>query len=119
MVDRIKEIENIKEKIKNEKLKSNSKEKINKNHGTEIIKRIKSIITKINTIKNNENKKDKESILDRISSLKSQINKRFNELNHKTTSKQIINSDDGKYIGQIKNGVKEGRGIYYYINNNR
>ena len=52
------------------------------------------------------------------------INEITNELNNIKNIKIDINNkekiyEDGKYIGDFKNGLKEGKGIYYYNNGDR
>ena len=66
----------------------------------EIIKKIEDIIIKINkNIINNAFKKNQEKIDDK--------------------NDQEIKYEDGRYIGQVINGLKEGKGIYYYNNGDK
>ena len=86
---------------------------INKSKDDLIIKILSNVIIKMNNIIN-ENKKNLELIKIDILSL---INKRFDEINF--NDKKELQLDDGsKYIGQVKNGVPEGKGIRYVYNGN-
>ena len=88
------------------------------------IKRIKDIITKINNIIN-ENKKNTELIINHISLLQNQMNQmlnkfdeiKFNNINQ--INNQTIKYTYGIYRGQIVNGLKEGRGIFYWNNGDK
>ena len=75
-----------------------------------IISKLGNIINKINYIIN-ENKKNLELIRNDISSL----NQKFDKLN---INNNIINKeikyDNGRYVGQVVNGLKEGKGIFYW-----
>ena len=83
------------------------------------IQRLGNIINKMNYIIN-ENKKNVQLIRNDISSLYNKMNKRFDELN---INNNIINKeikyDNGRYVGQVVNGLREGKGIYYFNNGNR
>ena len=80
-----------------------------------IISKLGNIINKINYIIN-ENKKNLELIRNDISSL----NQKFDKLN---INNNIINKeikyDNGRYVGQVVNGLKEGKGIYYWNDGDR
>ena len=80
-----------------------------------IVSKLGNIINKINYIIN-ENKKNLELIRNDISSL----NQKFDKLN---INNNIINKEikynNGRYVGQVVNGLKEGKGIYYYNNGDR
>ena len=93
----------INEDIKNKEIKNKSEVSNCKRCIIEMIKRIKTIIVKMNSIINEKNN-NKEIIINLISTLENQ---------QKEKAKEII-YDDGKYIGQIVNGIKEGKGIFYY-----
>ena len=82
-------------------------------HDNIIIKRIGDIINKMNYIIN-ENKKNFELIRNDITLLYNQMNKRFDELkiNNKINN-QEIKYKDGRYIGEVVNGLAEGKGIWY------
>ena len=69
------------------------------NYGIEVIKLINNIIIKIKMNNNfiNDNKKNNNDII----------------------NNQEIKYNDGKYIGQVLNGLREGKGIMYYNNGNR
>ena len=80
-----------------------------------IIKRLTDIIIKMNNIIS-ENKKSTELIRTDISKLQNQMNKQFSELKISAITNQEIvydNSSRKKYIGQVLNGVPEGKGIMY------
>ena len=64
-----------------------------------------------------ENKKNKELIINHITNLQNQMNQNFKEL--KNNNEQVIKYDNGKYIGQVVNGLREGKGIYYFNNGDR
>ena len=98
---------------------------INNTHDNLIIKRIGDIINKMNFIIN-DNKKNTQLIINHISSLENKImnglNKKFDQLNinNNQLNNQIENYDDGdRYVGQIINGLREGKGTYYYNNGDR
>ena len=74
-----------------------------------IIQILGKIINKMNYIIN-ENKKNLDLIRDDINKIYNQINNKFDEL--KTISiKEIITNNGDKYIGQVLNGIPDGKGI--------
>ena len=86
-----------------------------------IIKTLGSIINKMNNIIN-ENKKNTELIRNDISKLYNQMNKQFNKL--KINKQEINYNNNGenkrkKYIGEVLNGVPNGKGIMYWNNGDR
>ena len=84
-----------------------------------IIKTLGNIINKMNYIIN-ENKKNLELIRNDIKQIYSQINKKFDELKiNNTINNKELKYDNGRYIGQVVNGLKEGKGIEYYNSGNR
>jgi len=92
-----------------------------------IIKRISDIIIKMNNIIN-ENKKNTELIRNDNSKLYNQMNKKFDELKINILNNQEIKYNDDyrnttnkriKYIGQVLNGVPEGKGIMFWKNGER
>ena len=87
------ENENYKILLKNKKLKT----KLNKfgRCALEIVKIIKNILNQIN---DNKNKNLEE---------------------FKINNNQEIIYNDGKYIGNVHNGLREGKGVMYYNNGNR
>ena len=97
---------------------------INNTHENVIIKRIRDIIIKMNFIVN-DNKKNTELIINHILSLQNQINemnKKFDQWNINNNiniNKQEIISDNGRFIGQVVNGLPEGKGIWYDNNGDR
>ena len=48
-----------------------------------------------------------------------QMNKRFDKLEINNINKQEIKRNDGKYVGQVVNGIAEGKGIAYFINGDK
>ena len=97
---------------------------INNTHDNLIIKRIGDIINKMNFIIN-DNKKNTQLIINHISSLENKImnglNKKFDQLNinNNQLNNQIKNYNNGRYVGQIINGLREGKGTYYINNGDR
>ena len=77
-----------------------------------------NVINKINYIIN-ENKKNLQLLRNEISSLCNQINKRFDKLEINNINKQELKINNGKYIGQVVNGLAEGKGTWYGDNGNR
>ena len=77
-----------------------------------IIKRLGDIINKISGIIN-ESKKNAELIRNDISKLNKEINKNFDELKNNNKKQQKLECENGQYIGEVVDGVREGRGIYY------
>ena len=85
-----------------QQLIKNSKDQI-------IIKTLGGIINKINNIIE-ENKKNVELIRNDIN----KINDKIDEL--LTTHNKELKNEKGKYVGEIKNGKREGKGIFYFKN---
>ena len=81
-----------------------------------MIKRISDIIIKMNFIIN-DNKKNTELIIKHINNLQNQMIQNFNKLQN--NNKQEIKYNDGKYIGQVINGIREGKGIFYWNDGDR
>ena len=85
---------------------------INYSHDNLTIKRISDIIIKMNFIIN-ENKKNMELIMNQFSKLENKINQLLNQKldinNH-----QELKDDYGRYVGQVVNGLREGKGIFYW-----
>ena len=88
---------------------------INYSQDHRIIKILGEVINKMNYIIN-ENKKNIELLRNDISLFNKQMNKRFDEL--KINNNQELKLELGKYVGQVINGVAEGRGILYGNNGN-
>ena len=84
---------------------------INKINDNLLIKRIADIIIRINFIIS-ENKKNNELIMNQFSLL----NKKLDILIMK---KEEIKYQNGRYVGQVVNGLREGKGIMYFNNNDR
>ena len=80
---------------------------INNSHDNIIIKQLGNNII-------NENKKNLEIIRNDISNLYNQMIKRFDDL--KNDNQKEIKLNDGLYIGQVVNGIAEGKGICYFNN---
>ena len=101
---------------------------INNTNDNLIIKRIGDIITKMNFIIN-ENKKNTQLIMDQFALLHNQnsqvqnklaqMNKNIANLNINNINNQEIRYNDGRrlrYVGQVVNGLREGKGIMYWNN---
>ena len=92
---------------------------INNTNDNLIIKRIGDIITKMNFIIN-ENRKNIQLIMNQYASLQNQLaqmNKKFDKLNINNINNQEIRYNDGRrlrYVGQVVNGLREGKGIMYW-----
>ena len=92
---------------------------INNSNDNIIIQRSSNAIIQINNIIN-DNKKNTQLIINHITLLQNQITQltnKFDEL--KINSSNIINNQElyqpnGRYVGQVVNGIKEGKGIMYY-----
>ena len=102
---------------------------INNTNDNLIIKRIGDIITKMNFIIN-ENRKNTQLIMDQIALLHNQnaqmqnqlakMDKKFDKLNINNINNQEIRYKNGnRYVGQVVNGLAEGKGIMYYHNGDR
>jgi len=87
------------------------------------IKQIKNIIFILNKL-NNDTQKNFEAIRNDIKQLNKNVSNNFKLLlsNKSKNNKDIFEtktenySGGDKYIGQLKNGIREGKGIYYYAN---
>ena len=106
----------------------------NSSHENLTIKRISDVIIKMNFIIN-ENRKNMGLIMNQFTLLQNQIQQLsqkidFNSFNTNTPkySTQITNNInnqqelirvDGRYVGQVVNGLPEGKGIDYYNNGDR
>ena len=87
----------------------------NYTHDNIIIQRLSDIISKMNYIIN-ENKKNLELIRNDISVL----NQKFDKLSiNNNINNQEIKYDYGRYVGQVINGLREGKGIMYHNNGDR
>ena len=101
---------------------------INNTNDNLIIKRIGDIITKMNFIIN-ENRKNTQLIMDQFASLQNQLaqvqnqlaqmNKKFDELKINNINNQEIRYKNGRYVGQVVNGLREGKGIIYWNDGDR
>ena len=91
----------------------------NSSHENLIIKRISDIITKMNFIIN-ENRKTRELIMNQFSKLENQISQLSQNLKiNNVSNQQELKYDNGRYVGQVVNGLREGKGIEYYNDGNR
>ena len=77
-----------------------------------------NVINKINCIIN-ENKKNLQTQRNDMSSLFDKLNKSFDELKVNNINKQELKFNNGKYIGQVVNGLADGKGTWYEINGDR
>ena len=86
-----------------------------------------NVINKINCIINanlQTQRNDISSLFDKLNKLnksfdKLEINKRFDKLEINNINKQELKFDDGKYIGEVVNGLAEGKGTWYGFNGDR
>ena len=95
----------------------------NSSHENLTIKRISDVIIKMNFIIN-ENKKNHESIMNQFTLLQNQINQlskklNVNNINNQQELKGIKNGFNWRYVGQVVNGLREGKGIEYYNDGDR
>ena len=96
---------------------------INSSHENLTIKRISDVIIKMNFIIN-ENKKTWELIMNQFTLLKNQIsqlsqNFKINNINNQQELKGIKNGEKWRYVGQVVNGLREGKGICYWEDGDR
>ena len=95
----------------------------NSSHENLTIKRISDVIIKMNFIIN-ENKKTRELIMNQFTLLQNQmqqLSKKFdiNNINNHQELKGIKNGIKWRYVGEVANGLREGKGIEYYNNGDR
>ena len=91
----------------------------NFSHENLTIKRISDVIIKMNFIIN-ENKKTRELIMNQFTLFQnqiSQLSKKF-DINN-INNQQELKYDNGKYVGQVVNGLREGKGICYFNDGGR
>ena len=90
-----------------------------------IISQIKDLIEKMDKIIES-NKKNDEEIIKHLKNLSHNINNQFKELKYNfdnnynsqyETRSEVL--DDGLYIGEFKNGLKEGKGTFNGSNGDR
>ena len=91
----------------------------NSSHENLTIKIINDVIIKMNFIIN-ENKKTRELIMNQFTLLQNQIsqlsqNFKINNINNQ----QELKGNKWRYVGQVVNGLREGKGIEYYNNGDR
>ena len=82
------------------------------------IKILGNVINKINYIIN-ENKKNLQLLRNDISSLYDKLSQKIDKLEINNINKQELKRKDGKYIGQVVNGLAEGKGTWYGFNGDR
>ena len=80
----------------------------------DIIKQIKNIIIIINKAIS-ENKKNTEQLREDIKNLNKNMMNNFEKINCDSKKKY----EDGEYIGELKNGLRDGKGTFYYNENNK
>ena len=91
----------------------------NSSHENLTIKRISDVIIKMNFIIN-ENKKNHESIMNQFTKLENQISQLSQKLNvNNINNQQELKGKNWRYVGQVVNGLKEGKGILYYNDGDR
>ena len=84
-----------------------------------IITTLKNAINKINYIIN-DNRKNLELIVTDVNKMYNQMNKQIDDLkNNINNNNQELQFDKGKYVGQLINGLPEGKGIIYFNNGGR
>ena len=91
----------------------------NSSHENLTIKRISDVIIKMNFIIN-ENKKTRELIMNQFTLLQNQISQLSQKLNvNNINNQQELKYVNGRYVGQVVNGLREGKGIRYWNNGDR
>ena len=88
---------------------------INSSHENLTIKRISDAIIKMNVIIN-ENKKTRELIMNQFTKFENQISQLSQKLDN---NQQELKGKNSRYVGQIVNGLPEGKGIEYFHNSDR
>jgi len=96
---------------------------INSSHENLTIKRISDVIIKMNFIIN-ENKKNHESIMNQFTILQNKFDRlnqklNINNINNQQELKGITNGHNWRYVGQVVNGLREGKGILYGDNGDK
>ena len=87
----------------------------NSSHENLTIKIISDIIIKMNFIIN-ENRKNMRLIMNQLNKFEQfSQNLNINNINNQ----QELKLENGRYIGQVVNGLREGKGIYYVNNGDR
>ena len=87
---------------------------LNNNKKTDIIKQIKNIIILINKAII-QHKKNTEQLREDIKNLNKNMMNNFEKINCDSKKKY----DDGEYIGEFKNGLRAGKGTFYYNEKNK
>ena len=96
---------------------NNLQQIINNSNDNIMIQSISNIIIKMNNVIN-DNKKNTQLIINQVTYLQnqitflqnqiSQLNKNIQELNNNKINKEI-KYDNGSYVGQVVNGLREGK----------
>ena len=82
---------------------------VNSSHENITIKRISDVIIKMNFIIN-ENKKTRELIMNQFTLLQNKLDQLLNQ-NLKINNQQELKGNIWRYVGQVVNGLREGKGI--------
>ena len=95
----------------------------NSSHENLTIKRISDVIIKMNFIIN-ENKKNMGLIMNQFTLLQNKLdqlsqNFKINNINNQQELKGIKNGYNWRYVGQVVNGLREGKGVCYWENGDR
>jgi len=91
----------------------------NSSHENLTIKRISDVIIKMNFIIN-ENKKTRELIMNQFTLLQNQISKLSQNLKiNNINDRQELKFGIGRYVGQVVNGLREGKGTVYFNDGDR
>ena len=91
----------------------------NSSHENLTIKRISDIIIKMNFIIN-ENKKTRELIMNQLTLLQKQISELSQKLNiNNIINQQELKGNNWQYVGQVINGLREGKGTVYFNDGGR
>ena len=104
------------EKIKNENIKLKSEEIIYKRYIDELIEIINNLIAEMKYIIK-ENNNNLALIINHINKIQNQLDI-LEKVDYKKNNIKL-KLRNGKYIGQILNGLREGKGIMYYYNGDR
>ena len=68
----------------------------------------------------NENKKTRELIMNQFTKLENQISQLSQKLNvNNINNQQELKGKNWRYVGQVVNGLREGKGIEYYNDGER
>ena len=79
-----------------------------------VIRQIKNIIIIMNKVIG-ENKKNMELLRKELKEINNSIKSNFEKFH--CVGKKIY--EDGEYVGELKNGLRDGKGAFYYYENNK